>query len=142
MDPVVKIVQRMNNSKLRYVRMFWHYWLRVIYACDIMPGTKIGNGCKFPHRGLGVVINQDAVIGDNVKIACNVTIGGSTGNPVVPRIGNNVEIGAGALIFGPITIGDGAVIGAGCVCNKNCPAHAVMVGNPCRILKYLNNGTN
>ena len=137
MDAVLKIIKRMNSSHSAAVRKFWHYWLRVVYACDIMPGLKIGDGCKFPHRGLGVVINPDCEIGRNVRIGTNVVIGGSSGNPNCPKIEDNVEIGAGALIFGDVTIGCNSIIGGGSVVVKDIPSYTVAVGNPARVIKTI-----
>lgn len=127
----------MNNSRRGFCKKFWHYWLRIIYSCDIMPGLRIGDGCIFPHRGLGVVINPDCVIGNNVRIGANVVIGGSSGNPVCPKIEDNVVIGAGALIFGPVTIGQNSIIGGGSVVVKDIPQNSVAVGNPAKVIKSI-----
>ena len=71
MDRVLKLVNIMNTSKIQFIKRCIHYYLRVIYSIDIMPGTKIGEGTRFPHRGLGVVINHNAVIGKNCVIEAN-----------------------------------------------------------------------
>lgn len=132
---VYKWYRRMHNSKIIVYRRFIEIYLRVIFGCDIPSQVKIGKNCRFAHNALGVVIHPDAVIGDNCKIGQNVTIGGRSGFTVLPTIEDDVEIGANALILGPITIGHGSVIGAGSVIIKDVPPHSVVVGNPGRIIK-------
>lgn len=68
-------------------------------ACDIPFTAKIGKNAYFPHRAIGVVIHGNAVIGENARIQANVVIGGK-GQSGVPTIGNNVQIGANAVIVG------------------------------------------
>lgn len=130
MDRVVKIARSMTGPKAKLL----HYFLRVVYACDIMPGTKIGPNTVFPHAGLGVVIHPDAVIGDNCRIYQNVTIGGR-GSAGAPKIEDGVVIGAGALVLGDITVGEDAIIGAGSVVLADVPNGATVVGNPARVIK-------
>ena len=135
-DRVYILYRRMNRSKFRLIKKILHFWLRVVYSCDIMPSTRIGEGTRFAHNGLGVVINQDAVIGNNCVIGKGVVIGGRSGNPIVPSIGDNVEIGANAVVIGPIKIGNNAKIGGGAVVVHSVPDNAVVVGNPAHIIKY------
>ena len=133
-DKVLRIVMKMNNTHNRIVKRLLHYYLRVVYSCDIMPNTKIGNNCRFPHRGLGVVINENAIIGEGTIIEANVCIGGRGGlskeERTAPMIGDGVLIGANAVIMGPVVIGNKAKIGAGAVVIKDVPANSVAVGNP------------
>lgn len=116
--------------------------IRIIFACDVKYTAQIGKDVGFFHNGLGVVIHQDAVIGDNCLLYQNVTIGGNgkagaqNGAPV---IGNNVFIGAGAVILGPIKIGDGAKIGANSVVLTDVPAGATAVGMPAKVVKTHEN---
>lgn len=135
MDRVYRLYKKMHTSKNAIYRKLLHFYLRTVYTCDIMPQTVIGENTHFAHQGMGVVINQDAVIGNNVKIGAHVVIGGRNGNPIVPHIGNDVEIGAGAILLGEITIGDNCIIGAGSVVLKSAPPNAVVVGNPGKIIK-------
>ena len=102
-----------------------------------MPQTEIGRGTRFAHNGFGVVINQDAIIGENCVIGKGVVIGGKCGIPRVPHIGNNVEIGANSVVIGPIDIGDYAQIGAGSVVVHDVESYAVVVGNPAKPIKHL-----
>ena len=135
MDPVLKLTKRMNSANHLFVKKMIHLYLRVVFGCDIMPGTQIGEGTRFPHRGLGVVINSSAVIGNNVTISKGVVIGGRGGIQIVPRIGNNVLIGANAVVIGPISIGNDAKIGAGAVVVNDVPEGATVIGNPAKIIK-------
>lgn len=102
---------------------------------EIHPGAQIGSRFFIDH-GMGVVIGETTVIGDDVTIYQGVTLGG-TGKDVGkrhPTIGNGVTIGAGAKVLGPFTVGDGAKIGAGSIVLKAVPANATVVGNPGRIV--------
>lgn len=104
---------------------------------EIHPGAKIGKNLFIDH-GMGVVIGETAEIGDNVTMYHGVTLGGVGGEPNTkrhPTIGNNVIIGAGAKILGPITIGDGAKIGANAVVLKDVPPYSTVVGIPGKIVK-------
>ncbi|GMH14442.1 hypothetical protein Nepgr_016283 [Nepenthes gracilis] len=106
-----------------------------VFDVDIHPGAKIGRGILL-DQGTGVVIGEMAVIGDDVSILHNVTLGG-TGNESGdghPKIGDGVLIGAGACVLGNLKIGDGARIGAGSVVLTAVPPRATAVGNPARLI--------
>lgn len=107
------------------------------YCIDLTTNTNIGAGFKLNHS-YGIVVNQRAIIGDNVYIAHNVTIG-SAGENKVPKIGNNVTIFPGSIIIGDVTIGDNATIGAGSLVVKDVPAYTVVGGHTSKVLKTLNN---
>lgn len=106
---------------------------RVLFAVVLPPTVKVGRGVLFGYSGLGVVVHARAVIGDRVKLSQNVTIGGRSGLFEVPVIEDDVEIGAGACVLGPVRIGRGARIGANAVVLNDVPAGAVAVGVPARI---------
>lgn len=99
---------------------------------EIPINCEIGDGFRIFH-GYGLVINDGVKIGHSVTLMHNVTIG-SNGKGV-PVIGNGVEIGTHSVIIGPITLGDGCIIGAGVVIVKNIPPRVVVVGEKPR---YLN----
>lgn len=82
-----------------------------------------------PHNGLGVVVHPNVIIGNNVTIRQNVTIGGRNGSGL-PIIMDNVEIGAGAVLLGDIIIGESARIGANAVVLTDTPPHHTAVGVP------------
>uniref|UniRef100_A0A6N2NBF1 serine O-acetyltransferase n=1 Tax=Salix viminalis TaxID=40686 RepID=A0A6N2NBF1_SALVM len=106
-----------------------------VFAVDIHPGAKMGQGILFDHA-TGVIVGETAVIGNNVSILHNVTLGG-TGKACGdrhPKIGDGVLIGAGTCILGNIRIGDGAKIGAGSVVLKEVPPRTTAVGNPARLI--------
>ena len=89
------------------------YLNRFLFAVWLPSSAKIGRNFKLGYGGLGVVIHKDAIIGDNVLIAQNVTIGRNFGDKKVPVIGNDVYVGTGSVIFGEITIGNNVIIYAG-----------------------------
>lgn len=108
------------------------------FQIELPAATHIGKGLIIDH-GFALVINKHTIIGDDcrlrhcVTIGCKVNPNGTQGSS--PRIGHRVEVGAGAIIIGGITIGNDAVIGAGAVVTKDVPEGAVVVGNPARIIK-------
>jgi len=117
----------------RLISVIAHFWSGV----EIHPGARIGHGFFIDH-GTGVVIGETAEIGDNCVFFHGVTLGG-TGHhhdKRHPTIGNNVLIGAGATLLGPIIVGDNAKIGATTVIiNRDVPANCTVVGTPGRIVK-------
>ncbi|RVW50168.1 Serine acetyltransferase 1, chloroplastic [Vitis vinifera] len=105
------------------------------FAVDIHPGAKIGRGILLDHA-TGVVIGETAVIGDDVSILHNVTLGGTgkVSGDRHPKLGDGVLIGAGTCILGNVRIGDGAKVGAGSVVLKEVPPKTTAVGNPARLV--------
>jgi len=109
---------------------------RFFTGIEIHPGAQIGKSFFIDH-GMGVVIGETAIVGDNVLLYQGVTLGGTgkeTGKRH-PTLGNQVVVGAGAKILGNITIGDNAYIGANAVVIKNVPPNSTVVGIPGRITK-------
>lgn len=102
---------------------------------SIPASAQIGEGTEFGYKGIGVIVHKRAVIGKNCIIGTNVTIGGKSGHYQVPRIGDNVDISTGAKILGPITVGDGCVIGANAVVIKDCPPYGLGRCSPPRCIK-------
>ncbi len=110
---------------------------RFLTGIEIHPGAVIGDSFFIDH-GMGVVIGETTEIGSNVTIYQGVTLGG-TGKEKGkrhPTIADNVVIGAGAKVLGPITIGVNSRIGAGSVVLKSAPANSTIVGIPGRIVYY------
>ena len=109
---------------------------RFLTGIEIHPGAKIGKGLFIDH-GMGIVIGETTIIGDNVLLYQGVTLGG-TGKEKGkrhPTVGNSVVIGAGAKILGNITLGDNSYIGANAVVIRDVPKNATVVGIPGRITK-------
>ncbi|MFA5183837.1 MAG: serine O-acetyltransferase [Syntrophales bacterium] len=109
--------------------------MRFLTMIEIHPGARIGKKVFIDH-GCGVVIGETTVIGDNVTIYQGVTLGGTGKGKGKrhPTIGNNVVIGAEAIVLGNITIGEYARVGAAAVVTKPVPPHSTVVGNPARIV--------
>lgn len=109
---------------------------RFITGIEIHPGAKIGKRLFIDH-GMGVVIGETTDIGDDCIIYHEVTLGGTGKDKIKrhPTIGNNVIIGAGAKILGPIIIGNNVKIGANAVILKNVPDNCTSVGVPGRIIQ-------
>lgn len=105
---------------------------RVLYSCEIPYTAEIHSSVVFAHKGLGVVIGHDTVIGKNTKILQNVTIGGRSGIRANPKIGSNVLIGANACILGDVTVHNNSKIGANAVVIKNIPENSTAVGVPAK----------
>jgi serine O-acetyltransferase len=109
---------------------------RFITGIEIHPGAQIGKRFFIDH-GMGVVIGETAIVGDDVLLYQGVTLGG-TGlerGKRHPTIGNNVVIGGGAKVLGNIIIGDNSYIGANAVVIKDVPPNSTIVGVPGRVTK-------
>lgn len=113
---------------------------QLLFSCHIGSRAQIGEGCVFQHNGVGVVISDHAIIGDNCMIYQNVTVGVlEDGSISAPVIKDGVVIGAGAILLGGITVGEGAKVGAGAVVLSDVPAGATAVGVPAHIVGRAKN---
>ena len=121
------------HGLMRKIARARHVVWSVMTQSDIAPEAKLGRGLMLPHPN-GVVIHEDGVIGDDCMIMQQVTIG-MIGEDCVPRLGNNVYVGAGAKIIGKVEIGDGARIGANAVVTKDVPANFTAIGIRARLLE-------
>ena len=119
------------QHKLKLLARILTHINRFLTGIEIHPGAKIGRRFFIDH-GAGVVIGETSEIGDNVLLYQGVVLGGTTleKRKRHPTLGNNVEMGSGAIALGPITIGDGARIGSGSVVIKSVPPGATVVGIP------------
>ena len=107
------------------------------FSMDIHPAAKIGQGILIDHAH-SIVIGETAVVGDNVSLIHEVTLGG-TGKDQGdrhPKIGCGVLIGAGAKILGNVKVGEGAKVGAGSVVLEDVPAHCTVVGVPAKVVGH------
>ena len=119
--------------RLKLIARVLAHMARLITGIEIHPAAVIGEYCFIDH-GMGVVIGETAVIGNRCTLYQGVTLGGMSieNGKRHPTIGDDVVVGAGAMLLGPITVGDRARIGANAVVLKDVPADAVMVGIPAR----------
>ena len=123
------------KSKLRILARMFSNWARFLTGIEIHPGAKIGKRFVIDH-GMGVVIGETAIIGDDVLIYHGVTLGGKENSAIDrhPIIGSQVVIGAGAKIIGRIQIGDHCYVGANTVVTKDIPQGSTVVGQTGKIL--------
>ena len=123
------------GHRLRWLARFTAHISRFFTGIEIHPGATIGRRFFIDH-GMGVVIGETALIGDDVTLYHGVTLGGTSWNKGKrhPTLEDGVVIGAGAKVLGPITISAGAKVGSNAVVTKPLPAGATAVGNPARIL--------
>ena len=117
---------------MRKIARVQHIALSKLTASDIDIHTTFGDNLRLPHP-TGVVIHGDVRIGDDCMVMQQVTIGQlATGG--VPVVGSKVYIGAGAKVLGPVSLGDGAQVGANAVVLQDVPAGATAVGIPSRVI--------
>lgn len=129
------VMHRLNHwlwkKKLYLLARMTAHISRFLTGIEIHPGAVIGRRFFIDH-GMGIVIGETAEIGDDVSIYHGVTLGGTTWNKGKrhPTLKDNVVVGAGAKILGPITVSEGARIGCNAVVVKDIPAAATVVGVP------------
>ncbi len=111
--------------------------VRFFTGIEIHPGATIGEGFFIDH-GMGVVIGETTEIGKNVTIYQGVTLGGTSWKKEKrhPTIQDNVVVGAGAILLGPILVGNNSRVGASSVVVKDVPAHSTVVGIPGRVVSH------
>ena len=135
-----KIANFFYLAKFDLIARFISQLSRFLTGIEIHPGAKIGKNLFIDH-GMGVVIGETSEIGDNVTIYHMATLGGIS--PSInsdeqrnlkrhPTLENNVVIGSGAQVLGPVTVGKNAKVGANAVITKDVPENAVMVGIPAK----------
>jgi serine O-acetyltransferase len=138
------IIHRLSHwvwgKRFFWIARFISHIGRWLTGIEIHPGASIGRRVFIDH-GMGVVIGETAVIGDDCTLYHGVTLGGTSWNKGKrhPTLEQGVVIGAGAKVLGPITIGKGAKIGSNAVVVKDVPENATAVGIPARILEQETN---
>lgn len=133
-----RFAHRLYKWNIPLIPRIISYMTRIITGIEIHPGAKIGRRFFIDH-GEGVVIGETTIVGDDVLIYQQVTLGG-TGKEKGkrhPTLGNNVIVGAGAKILGNISIGDYVRIGAGSVVIDDVPENSTVVGIPGRIVHRM-----
>ncbi len=131
-----RMAHALLKMKIPFLPRFLSQLGRHITGMEIHPGAKIGKGLFIDH-GMGVVIGETSVLGDNVTLFQGVSLGG-TGKERGkrhPTLGNNVVVGAGAKILGNITVGDNVQVGANAVVIRSVPPDCTVVGIPGKIAK-------
>ncbi len=131
-----KIANWFYKKNIKFLARLFSQMGRLFTGIEIHPGAKIGDNLFIDH-GMGVVIGETAVIGNNVTLYHGVTLGGTgkqTGKRH-PTICNNVLVGAGSKVLGPITIGENCRIGANSVVLSCVPANATVIGIPATIVR-------
>lgn len=120
---------------LKFIARFFSYFSRWLTGIEIHPGAKIGKRFFIDH-GMGVVIGETAIIGDDCTLYHGVTLGGTSWQKGKrhPTVGNGVVVGAGAKVLGPIDIGNNARIGSNAVVIRTVPEGATIIGIPGRIV--------
>ncbi len=134
---IYRLAHMLWQKKYSLLARFISHLGRFMTGIEIHPGATLGKRLFIDH-GMGVVIGETAVVGDDVTIYHGVTLGGTSFEKGVirhPHIGNKVVIGSGAQLLGPIHIGDGARIGSNAVVVRNVEACQTMVGVPARRTK-------
>ena len=118
-----RIAHFLWQVKLKLAARIYSNWIRAVTGIEIHPAAKIGRRFFIDH-GMGVVIGATAIVGDDVMIYHDVTLGARTGGSGKrhPTIGNNVVIGAGARVLGDISVGNGVKIAANMVVTMSVPA--------------------
>lgn len=134
-----RIAHRFYCGGLYFIADWISKRTRLKTGIEIHPAAKIGKGLFIDH-GMGVVIGETTVIGDNCTIYQGVTLGGTGKDKGKrhPTIGNNVTIGSGAKVLGPFTVGDNSKIAANAVVLNEIPPNSTCVGVPARVVKRDN----
>ncbi len=129
------VTSRLWRVNLRWLARWLAHWARWLTGIEIHPGATIGRRVFIDH-GMGVVIGETAIIGDDCTLYHGVTLGGTSWHKGKrhPTLGRGVIVGAGAKILGPILIADDAKIGSNAVVVRDVPAGSTAVGIPARIV--------
>lgn len=142
-----RLARVLHLKKVPFLSKLIWVFMRIIFSCDIPYTANIHRSTKLGHNGLGIVIHPNATIGENSIIMHQVTIGGNHGKVRIhngkefgfPIIGDNVFIGPGAKIMGPVFIGNNVIIGANAIVTKDCEANGLYAGIPAKRLKDIPN---
>ena len=137
------VLHRIGNwfcrHRLRIVGKLLECFMHHLCHCWISSQAEIGEGFLVAHV-CGLVIGGGVVIGKNCDVRQNVTMGGNFNKTdadgrMFPTLGDNISVGAGAVIIGPVKIGNNCIIGANSVINRDVPENVIVAGNPYRVIK-------
>ena len=129
-----RVAHRLWKWRLFLLARIYSQIVRTFTGIEIHPGATIGRRLFIDH-GMGVVIGETAIVGNDVLIYHGVTLGGTSSvrERRHPTIGDRVVVGAGASVLGPVTIGHDSIIGANAVVVTDAPPHSVLTGIPARV---------
>lgn len=138
---VHRLAHALHHRGFELPARFVSHVARFFTGIEIHPGAEIGEKFFIDH-GMGVVIGETSIIGDNVHLFQGVTLGGTSTRRAKrhPTLGDNVVVGAGAKVIGDVTVGTNAKIGAGSVVVTNVPPNATVVGVPGHVVAYVDPG--
>jgi serine O-acetyltransferase len=138
-----RLAHTLHNAGVPLLPRIVAFLTRQWTGIEIHPGAQIGDGLFIDH-GMGLVIGETAIIGDNCHLTQGVTLGGTSNRREKrhPTLGTGVQVGAGAKLIGAITVGDYARIGAGSVVVTSVPAYATVVGVPGKVVAYYDPGND
>ena len=130
-----RLIHPLQRAGIPLLPRFLAHLARFLTGIEIHPAAQLGKGFFIDH-GMGVVIGETVESGENVTLYQGVTLGGVSLQKAKrhPTLGNNVVIGAGASVLGPITVGDNAKVGANSVVVRDVPANATVVGMPAKVI--------
>jgi serine O-acetyltransferase len=136
-----RLAHTLRNVGVPFLPGLVAYFNRFLTGIEIHPGARIGEGLFIDH-GMGVVIGETTVIGDDCHLTQGVTLGGTSTRHEKrhPTLENRVYVGVGAKIIGAVNIGEHATIGAGSVVVSSVPAYATVVGVPGKVIAYYDPG--
>ena len=131
-----RIAHFLWSIKLKLIARIFSHLARILTGIEIHPGAQIGRRFFIDH-GMGVVIGETAIIGDDCTLYHGVTLGGTTWKKGKrhPTLKNNVVIGAGAKVLGPITLGNNSKVGSNAVVVTDIPNDSTAVGIPAKIIE-------
>ena len=134
-----RVAHRLYNHKMYFLADWISKHTRRKTGIEIHPAAQIGKGLFIDH-GMGIVIGETTVIGDNCTLYQNVTLGGTGKDKGKrhPTIGDNVMIGTGAKVLGPFTVGSNSKIAANAVVLSEVPENSTCVGVPARVVRINN----
>ena len=138
-----RLAHSLRDAGVPFLPALIAYFNRFLTGIEIHPGATIGEGLFIDH-GMGVVIGETTIIGDDCHLTQGVTLGGTSTRHEKrhPTLGRNVQVGAGAKLIGAITVGDHARIGAGAVVVTSVPEYATVVGVPGKVVAYYDPGND
>ncbi len=137
-----RLAHRLYLRQIPVLPRLVSHFNRWITGIEIHPAARLGRRLTIDH-GMGVVIGATAEVGDDVLLYQGVTLGNARfqRGKRHPTVGNNVVIGAGAKVLGPITVGDGARVAAGAVVINDVPPNTTAAGVPAKAIRYHNPDT-